>query len=137
MNKRQKLALIVLTSLSLVSGCGLQRVDRGSEAASDQLAAVRIHGAFFRRVNGVEISKWSSGVLIPPGKNEFEFVIDPTYFNAGDVASTIYRLTIDAQPASEYLISGPRGLARLCAWPIKSDTGKPDLEHPAGCAYRD
>lgn len=139
MCRSSSIALIAL-SLALplalaATGCTTTKGYSGPTRPDDQLATVVAHGVTFESANGVRVGSFSSKVEVPAGKNEFELTINPANFNDPDRPRRNYKLIMQAEAGKTYAITGRRGDARLCAFPL-TKSGDPDFSASAGCIVR-
>jgi hypothetical protein len=115
---------------------GLTQAYPGSSRPDSETATLLPQGVSIVRVNGYSIPATSSGASILSGRNTVEFTVDESNFNSRERDPNVYTIELDAAAHTSYAITGRRGDARLCAFPILPETGQPDLANPAGCMKR-
>lgn len=126
------LACALLCSTLGISACSLDRAYTGPSRSADEVAVIRAHGTRFERVNGISVSHFASGAEVLPGPVTVEIQIEPANFNARTDHNS-YTIQMNAEAGMEYLITGQRGIGKLCAWEVKKDTGRTDFSKPVGC----
>ena len=119
----------------LFSACVTRKGYSGASLPAGELATVVAHGVAFESANGIPVGVLSSSIEIPAGKNELLLTINASNFNDADNAQRQYKLTMLAEGGKTYAITGRRGDARLCAFPLLS-SGDPDFNASAGCVER-
>lgn len=113
-----------------------QRFYSGERPGSD-VAVVRAHGASLREVNGQPVRRDASEAHLAPGSNVILLSINASNFNAREPEDRrLYRLDLVAEPGASYVVTGRRGEARWCAWPVDRKSGQTVFQTPGACVTR-
>ena len=97
---------------------------------------IKTQGVSVQEANGIRISPFSDKVEVLAGMNILILAVNPGNFGLSAAKSDTLRLTFNAAAGETYLVTARRGYGRLCAYPLKPTSGKPDFDRPAGCVLR-
>lgn len=131
-------AMLIVTLLTACVAARPQRFYDGAPKPLGEVAVVRSHGATLKEVNGQRVDGDTSEVHVSPGPNVVRLSLNASNFNARDPEDRrLYRLDLDAKAGTTYIVTGRRGEARWCAFPVIPGTGRPDFYNPAACVVRE